>query len=116
MCAHRSWPGHPECKGGVRRVPHKWARQWQGLARPRRGKGTGFEHTVPGKVTARQLRAEAAAQGGTVRRVEEHAGTDDTSDLSDGESEAEGTSEVGSDTSEEDEREAASGGAHGGTA
>ena len=40
----------------------------------------------------------------------------DTSDPGDGESEAEGTSEVGSDTSEEDEREAASGGAHGGTA
>ena len=53
-----------------------WARQWQGLARPRRGTGTGFEHTVPGKVTARQLRAAAAAQGGTVRRVAEHAGTD----------------------------------------
>ena len=65
---------------------------------------------------SRQLRAEAAVQGGTVRRVAEHTGMDDMSDPSDGESEAEGTSEVGSDTSEEDEREAASGGAHGGTA
>jgi hypothetical protein len=89
---------------------------WGGLARPRRGTWTGFEHTVPGKVTARQLRAEAAAQGGTMRRVAEHTGTDETSDPSDGESEAEGTSEVGSDTNEDDEREAASGGAHGGTA
>ena len=106
---------------GITRRQPKWkhsrARQWQGLARPRRGKGTGFEHTVPGKVTARQLRAEAAAQGGTMRRVAEHAGTDGESDTSDGgESEAEGTSEVGSDTNEDDEREAASGGAHGGTA
>jgi len=93
-----------------------WARQWQGLARPRRGTGTGFEHTVPGKVTARQLRAAAAAQGDTVRRVAEHAGMDDTSDPSEDESEARGTSEVGSGTDEEDEREDASGGAHGGTA
>ena len=66
--------------------------------------------------TARQLRAAAAAHGGTVRRVAEHTGMDDTSDPSDDESEAEGTSEVGSDTDEDDEREAASGGAHGGTA
>ena len=73
----------------------EWARQWQGLARARRGTGTGFEHMVPGKVTARQLRAEAAAQGGAVRRVAEHAGTDDASGHSDGENEAEGTSEVG---------------------
>jgi len=93
-----------------------WARQWQGLARPRRGTGTGFEHTVPGKVTARQLRAAAAAQGDTVRRVAEHTGMDDTSDPSEDESEARGTSEVGSGTDEEDEREDASGGAHGGTA
>ena len=86
------------------------------MARPRRGTGTGFEHTVPGKVTARQLRAAAAAQGDTVRRVAEHAGMDDTSDPSEDESEARGTSEVGSGTDEEDEREDASGGAHGGTA
>ena len=86
------------------------------MARPRRGTGTGFEHTVPGKVTARQLRAAAAAQGDTVRRVAEHAEMDDTSDPSEDESEARGTSEVGSGTDEEDEREDASGGAHGGTA
>ena len=45
-----------------------------------------FEHTVPGKVTARQLRAAAAAQGGTVRRVAEHTVMGDTSDPGDGES------------------------------
>jgi hypothetical protein len=72
---------------------------------------------VPGKVTARQLRAEAAEQGGTLRRAAEHARTGGESGRSDdGESEAEGTSEVGGDTTEDDEREAASGGAHGGTA
>ena len=72
---------------------------------------------MPGKVTARQLRAEAAEHGSMTRRAAKHARTDDESDTSDdGESEAEGTSEMGGDTTEDDEREAASGGAHGGKA
>jgi hypothetical protein len=47
----------------------------------------------------------------------EHARTGGESDTNDDdESEAEGTSEVGGDTTEDDEREAARGGAHGDTA
>jgi hypothetical protein len=72
------------------------------------------ERRAAAQAKNRKARLKNARQRAEERPDARTGGESGTSD--NGESEAEGTSEVGGDTTEDDEREAASGGAHGGTA